>query len=124
MALSGLLLTINGYESQLAINNLSHFLLFQLLKPALLSGTTPEFQSLKLIRSPEQGAATTISAAIGKEREGRGGRYLTDRSEAEPGEDDGDDWSSASTSHLYSPEDEARLWNDSLHVVGLSSEEW
>ncbi|PSN70484.1 NAD(P)-binding protein [Corynespora cassiicola Philippines] len=38
-------LTDDGYEILLATNHLSHFLLFQLLKPALLASSSPEFHS-------------------------------------------------------------------------------
>ncbi|KAI0468614.1 hypothetical protein F4859DRAFT_194757 [Xylaria cf. heliscus] len=37
--------TEDGFEVHLGTNHLSHFLLFQLLKPALLRGSTPGFQS-------------------------------------------------------------------------------
>lgn len=37
--------TADGFESQFGTNHLAHFLLFQLVKPALLSSSTPEFQS-------------------------------------------------------------------------------
>jgi NAD(P)-dependent dehydrogenase (short-subunit alcohol dehydrogenase family) len=37
--------TTDGYESQFATNHLGHFLLFQLLKPALLASATPEYPS-------------------------------------------------------------------------------
>ncbi|KAL2366313.1 hypothetical protein RJZ56_000770 [Blastomyces dermatitidis] len=40
---------------------------------------------IKIFKSLEQGAATSIWAATGKEWEGRGGRYLSDCSEAMPG---------------------------------------
>ncbi|KUJ06450.1 NAD(P)-binding protein [Mollisia scopiformis] len=35
-------------------------------------------EALHIWKSPEQGAATTVWAAVGKEWEGRGGRYLED----------------------------------------------
>ncbi|KAF1956301.1 NAD(P)-binding protein [Byssothecium circinans] len=37
--------TEDGFETQFGTNHLAHFLLFQLLKPALLSSSTPEFNS-------------------------------------------------------------------------------
>jgi NAD(P)-dependent dehydrogenase (short-subunit alcohol dehydrogenase family) len=37
--------TADGFESQFGTNHLAHFLLFQLVKPALLSSSTPAFQS-------------------------------------------------------------------------------
>ncbi|KLJ06089.1 hypothetical protein EMPG_10489 [Blastomyces silverae] len=77
---------------------------------------------IKIFKSPEQGAATSIWAAIGKALEGRGGRYLSDCSKAMPGEDDMNVWSATSVSYTYSPGNEARLWKDSLHMVGLSDD--
>jgi NAD(P)-dependent dehydrogenase (short-subunit alcohol dehydrogenase family) len=37
--------TEDGFESQFGTNHLAHFLLFQLIKPALLSSSSPQFQS-------------------------------------------------------------------------------
>ena len=159
--------TVDGFETQFGTNHLSHFLLFQLLKPTLLSSSTPTFNSRvvcvsssghrgggiqfdnynfergdyspwaaygqsktaniymaneierrygakglhglslmpggiktglqvhvedqlaaameaakDMMKSPEQGAATTVYGALSKEWEGRGGRYLEDCQEA------------------------------------------
>src|ERR1700722_4436545 len=37
--------TKQGYETQFGTNHLGHFLLFQLLKPLLLKGSSPQFNS-------------------------------------------------------------------------------
>lgn len=37
--------TQDGFEQQIGVNHLAHFLLFELLKPQLLQSSTPEFQS-------------------------------------------------------------------------------
>ncbi|KAH7126097.1 hypothetical protein EDB81DRAFT_765181 [Dactylonectria macrodidyma] len=73
-------------------------------------------------KSFEQGAATTVWAAVSKELEGRGGVYLNDRAEAERGEDDGVVSKGSYLSHTYDSEEEARLWRDSLKLVGLLEE--
>ncbi|KAI0195468.1 short chain dehydrogenase [Astrocystis sublimbata] len=159
--------TVDGFEKQLGTNYMGHYLLFELLKDAMLKGSTPEFNSRlvnvsssghhmseivfddlqlkgadayspwgaygqsklaqiymanyvdrnfgpkglhayslmpggimtglqvhvpedtkaewtkdestqKFLKSAEQGAATTVIAAVGKEWEGKGGKYLED----------------------------------------------
>ncbi|KAF5680041.1 reductase [Fusarium heterosporum] len=207
MAVPELRKTADGFEEQFATNHLSHFLLFELLKPALLLGSTPEFQSrvvvvsatahrihgigasddhnyeksgssdyspwkayacsktaniymaneierrcssrgihatsvgpglvysgigryvpeevmlsviesrMNHIQSTGQAAASTLVAAVGKEWEGRGGVYITNCVPAERGEDDGVSISETYVSHTYSPDNEGRLWSDSLELV-------
>ncbi|KAL3417700.1 WW domain-containing oxidoreductase [Phlyctema vagabunda] len=74
------------------------------------------------IKDPAQGAATTVWAAIGAQWEKNGGKYLEDVAEAERGADDGSPFNSGFVSHTYDPEREARLWRDSLAMVGLSDD--
>jgi NAD(P)-dependent dehydrogenase (short-subunit alcohol dehydrogenase family) len=37
--------TQDGFETQFGVNHMGHFLLFQLLKPALIASSSPEFNS-------------------------------------------------------------------------------
>ncbi|KAK5999203.1 Short-chain dehydrogenase/reductase prx1 [Cladobotryum mycophilum] len=209
MAIPELQLTEDGHELQFGTNHLSHFLFFQLLKPALLAATTPQFQSrvvtltssghrlqginasdnynfekggyspwvayaqsktaniymateierrygsqglhatsvhpgairtglskyiptaqlqamrsnpatTNAVKNPEQGAATSVWAAIGKEWEGKGGKYLSNCSAAEKGADDGDLMSVEYVSHTYDVESAIRLWDDSIKLCHIS----
>lgn len=94
--------------------------LAQFMAPeALKAFDTPEIT--RYLRSPEQGAATTVWAAIGKEWESRGGKYLADCQESGPiKEGDGAFFSTTGYAPFaYDVEKEDRLWKDSLELVGL-----
>jgi NAD(P)-dependent dehydrogenase (short-subunit alcohol dehydrogenase family) len=209
MAIPDHRLTVNGHELQFGTNHLSHFLLFELLKPALLANASPTlpsrvvnlsssshnisgindgndyaFQSIKydpntaygqsktaniymaneierrygashlhatsvhpgliqtsltrhmppsafegmdhlgpLMKNPEQGAATSVWAAVGKDWEQEGGKYLVDCAVAEPGSG-GEDKIITPTyaAYAYDAEKEGKLWKDSLRLVGLDVE--
>ena len=211
MGLQGLKLTEDGQEVHFATNYLSEFLLFQLLKPALLASATRDFHSrvvnvsssahragnlpdsdnynfekggyshevayanskvactylaneidrrygseglhatsvhpggigtnisrhlgpefvqyitsneaiVKILKSLEQGAATTVVAAIGKEWENKGGKYLEDCEEAQRGKDDNNTFGVGYVSQTYDQKSEDRLWRDSLKIVGISTD--
>jgi NAD(P)-dependent dehydrogenase (short-subunit alcohol dehydrogenase family) len=69
-------------------------------------------------KTPEQGAATSVWAAVGQELEGIGGRYLEDCQEAAPLEPE------TPRGHGYlpyalAPDHAERLWNISRDLVGL-----
>ncbi|KAK2608836.1 hypothetical protein QQS21_002549 [Conoideocrella luteorostrata] len=204
MAVPELQLTKDGFETQFATNYLSHFLLFNLLRPALVQAASTSFnprvvvvsaaahrvsgvgepgdynfektsyepwvayarsktafiymaneidrryahlglhanslhpgivgtgigkylsaemvdaiahQQALVIKSPAQGAATTLCAAIGKEWETRGGVYLNDCASAEAGELDGDPSKGTYVGHTYDVGAASRLWESSLQMV-------
>ena len=77
---------------------------------------------VEVLKSVEQGAATTVLAAVGKEWEGRGGKYLEDCEEAERGADDGDFFNSGWVKQTYDEVEEGRLWKDSLDIVGMKDD--
>ncbi|KAI5213477.1 NAD(P)-binding protein [Aureobasidium subglaciale] len=77
---------------------------------------------LKVMKSVEQGAATTVWAAVGKEWENQGGLYLADCDVAPLVEDGRGAEGTGRVAHAYDPEREVRLWKDSLKMVGLNSE--
>lgn len=201
---------INGLESQFVVCHLSHFLLFELLKPLLLKSSTPSFNSRvialsslahslndgirrdykfekreydafkaygqaklanihfanelerrygsqglhgisvhpggirtglqnshdpqaaavleQIMQTPEvqrvmmeveQGSATAVLAAIGKEYEGKGGFYMEDCGISDAVVDDAGMVAPGYRPGVYDPENEKLLWEDSLDLVGL-----
>lgn len=213
MGVPNLQITDDGFEVQFVTNYLGHFLLFELLKPALIASATPEFSSrvvnvssstarsvhlatsdnynfekkeydaavayaqsklamvymaneierryghkglhatslhpggimtnisrnvspeiiamvleelkksgANVLKSAEQGAATTVLAAIGKEWENKGGRYLEDCAESQRGRDDYDGFGVGWTGQMYDADNEAWLWKDSLKMLGLQDD--
>lgn len=201
--------TADGFELQFGTNHLAHFLLFQLLKPALLASASPEFPSrvvsvssvghrgseihfdnltlegiydpvvsygqaktaniyfaneldrrygsrnlhatslmpggiwtglqkflpsevldgwkaapdLQLgMKSPEQGAATTLLAAVGKEFAHKGGKYLEDCAVAGPAKEGATLADAGYAPYAYDAEKEGKLWKISCELVGVQDD--
>jgi len=198
--------TVDGYETQFGTNHLGHFLLFQLLRPMLLSSSTPTFASriinvtsgshrdspinffnlnlkgiytprlgyaqsktanilmanqmerlygskglhglsvhpgciitgaqrhddpavlkarlesdktlMMVLKSTEQGAATTVWAAVAKVWEGKGARYLEDCREGVK-EEMPDLVKGGYKSFCFDEEAERKLWDVSCEMVGV-----
>ncbi|KAH7374440.1 short chain dehydrogenase [Plectosphaerella cucumerina] len=71
---------------------------------------------LNFLKSTSQGAATTIYAALSKEWEGKGGKYLEDCQEA------GNQvvpWVKGVVKEAFNEENEDRLWDLTLKTLGL-----
>jgi len=210
MAVADRQLTPDGHEMQFGTNHLAHFLLFQLLKPTLLSSSTADFNSrvvaltscghrispehldnltlegkydpwvsygqsktanihmanhierlyssrglhalsvhpggimtelsrhmdasavagwekpetVAIMKSVEQGAATSVWAAVAKVFEGNGGKYLEDCSVAEPVRPElmYDLTKPGYAPHAYDEERERKLWEVSCELVGVKNE--
>lgn len=77
---------------------------------------------MKWSKSVPQGASTTVFAAVSKEWEGRGGRYLEDCDESVPfgGEDKRS--GIGYKPYIYDEKAAKRLWELSLGMIGMSKE--
>jgi len=73
---------------------------------------------LMVLKSVEQGAATTVWAAVGKVWEGKGGVYLEDCREGKMMEEGGN-WDGGYKAFAFDEGDAGRLWDISLEMVGL-----
>lgn len=74
----------------------------------------------KHMKSPEQGAATTVWAAVGQELEGKGGIYLEDCQVSKPTRPNNTPLDPGYKPHAYDEAGEKQLWVDSCRMVGES----
>lgn len=77
-------------------------------------------ETMRFTKSPAQGAATTVYAAVGKDWEGKGGKYLEDCAVAEPISGPEARGARGVAEHAYDEEKEARLWKEASRLVGLT----
>ncbi|KAJ6109870.1 short-chain dehydrogenase/reductase-like protein [Penicillium sp. IBT 16267x] len=73
----------------------------------------------RVMKSHEQGAATDVLAAVGKERESKGGKYQEDCEVAKRGVDDNETFGVGYVQQTYDLENERRLWKESPLLVGI-----
>lgn len=74
--------------------------------------TSPEFQAYR--KNAEQGAATTVWAAVGKEWEGKGGKYLENVSISEPAEEGK---LAGYSPYIYDDQGAVQLWDLSVKLT-------
>ena len=78
-------------------------------------------ETIRSMKTVEQGAATTVWAAVSTEWEGKGGKYLEDVSVAKPAQDPPlpvngyFPW-------LYDVDAAKRLWTESLRIVDVTDD--
>jgi NAD(P)-dependent dehydrogenase (short-subunit alcohol dehydrogenase family) len=75
-----------------------------------------------ILKSPAQGAATTVWAALSHGLEGRGGLYLENCAESQPVKGDYLPLHPGYEPHAFNQESEERLWAISLEMVGLEDD--
>lgn len=89
--------------------------------PDAFKGREYLFPSMK---SVEQGAATSVWAAVGKAWAHEGGKYLVDCAVADPSVEGEDKFTvSGYSPFAYDVKEATRLWSDSLKLVGLPDDE-
>lgn len=93
--------------------------LAQHLDDATKAAMSSDPNLFKIMKNPEQGAATSVWAAIGAEWENKGGVYLADVHEEAAGKDDHDVLGAGYASWAFDPVKENRLWEDSSKIVDV-----
>lgn len=73
------------------------------------------------MKNAEQGAATTLWAAVAKVFEGNGGKFLEDCQESLPWDGNATVLAPGHALHIHDKEAAARLWEESLAMVGLAA---
>ena len=77
----------------------------------------------KILKTQEQGAATTVWAAVSKEWEGKGGKYLEDCRVSPPETEEMVPLFRGHKPYMYDQAQAQRLWEETLKIVGLDDDE-
>ncbi|OHE92533.1 short-chain dehydrogenase [Colletotrichum orchidophilum] len=77
----------------------------------------------KIMKSTAQGAATSVWAAVAKEWEGKGGKYLENCAEAEQVAPEAGMLAPGYAPTAFDPAAEKKLWIESLKMVGLEDDQ-
>ncbi|KAF6800955.1 short-chain dehydrogenase [Colletotrichum sojae] len=81
-----------------------------------------EWDDLRYIKSPAQGAATSVLAAVGAEWEGKGAVYLADCAEQGPAVDPSSPTELGYASWAFGEEKAGRLWRESCKLVQVEDD--
>ena len=73
-----------------------------------------------MVKTPAQGASTTVWAAVSPDLEGKGGWYLADLGTTRLGSSVQDAGGSTHAAHAYGEEAEEKLWKLSSELVGVA----
>lgn len=92
------------------------------LSPEFLAQLGQDTRLVPHLKSIEQGAATTVLAAISKEYEGVGGKCLEDVGEWGPVQVENPAYEPGYASWAFDSGKEDQLWKDSLKFVGLEED--
>ena len=87
-----------------------------------LSGFFKDEALLNILKSPQQGAATTVWAAAAKALDGMGGKYLENCQISRAWAEADGQWGVGHAAWAYDEEKEGRLWEKSLELVGLKGD--
>ena len=78
-------------------------------------------EHIKSMTTVDQGAATTVWAAVSRDWEGKGGKYLEDVAVSKPKEECTVD-NTGYAAHIYDTDAAQRLWTESLRLVGIEDD--
>jgi NAD(P)-dependent dehydrogenase (short-subunit alcohol dehydrogenase family) len=89
------------------------------LAPEVIAEWKANPDLMNMMQSPEQGAATSVWAAVGRVWEGKGGEYLANCEVAPPLKDATSPTEVGAAAHVHDREGEDSLWELSERLVGV-----